>query len=49
VSVSVGYKHAGCLNENGDLYMWGDNSDKVMGLGKKSPKFLQKPTIVPYF
>lgn len=43
--IKCGYNHIGCITMNGDLYMWGDNSNYKLGVGSKK-EYKEKPTLV---
>ncbi|XP_050382759.1 ultraviolet-B receptor UVR8 [Argentina anserina] len=46
VQISAGYYHSCAVTENGELYMWGKNSDGQLGLGKRGAKAVAVPTKV---
>lgn len=46
VKISAGYHHCSAITVDGDLYMWGKNSDGQLGLGKKAAKLVTLPSKV---
>lgn len=46
--ISAGYNHSCAITEDGELYVWGRNSSGQLGLGKKAPKVVPKPTKVEH-
>ncbi|GLT29982.1 hypothetical protein SLA2020_048090 [Shorea laevis] len=48
VLVSAGYHHSCAISVDGELYMWGKNSNGQLGLGKKTAKIVPFPTKVEY-
>ncbi len=48
-NIVAGNKHAMALLDNGDLYVWGDNSSGQLGINNPSVEitYVTKPTIVP--
>ena len=51
VSVACGWSHCGCISEHGELYMWGSNKQRQLGLPAHLPdaaaSFCSTPTLVP--
>ena len=43
-SVSLGQRCSGCIDNNGRLYMWGNNECGQLGIGKSRSKALNTPT-----
>ncbi|CAI9108702.1 OLC1v1008373C1 [Oldenlandia corymbosa var. corymbosa] len=43
VRISAGYHHSLAITVDGELYMWGKNSNGQLGLGKKSPRVVPIP------
>ncbi|KAL9462616.1 hypothetical protein AB3S75_000587 [Citrus x aurantiifolia] len=46
VQISTGYHHSSAITVDGELYMWGKNSNGQLGLGKKAEKVIPIPTKV---
>ncbi|KAJ8441205.1 hypothetical protein Cgig2_024934 [Carnegiea gigantea] len=46
--ISAGYSHSCAITVDGELYMWGKNSNGQLGLGKSAPKVVAKPFKVAY-
>ncbi|KAH9716740.1 putative UVB-resistance protein UVR8 [Citrus sinensis] len=46
VQISTGYHHSSAITVDGELYMWGKNSNGQLGLGKKAAKVIPIPTKV---
>ncbi|XP_031401125.1 ultraviolet-B receptor UVR8 isoform X2 [Punica granatum] len=46
VQISAGYHHSCAITVDGELYMWGKNSNGQLGLGKKAANALFVPTKV---
>ncbi|KAL5554986.1 hypothetical protein UlMin_037222 [Ulmus minor] len=46
VQVSAGYYHSCAITADGELYMWGKNSNGQLGLGKGAPRAVPVPTKV---
>ncbi|XP_027073361.2 ultraviolet-B receptor UVR8 isoform X1 [Coffea arabica] len=46
VKISAGYHHSSAITVDGELYMWGKNSDGQLGLGKKAAKLVTLPSKV---
>uniref|UniRef100_A0A2P2K1N2 RCC1-like domain-containing protein n=1 Tax=Rhizophora mucronata TaxID=61149 RepID=A0A2P2K1N2_RHIMU len=46
VQISAGYYHSCAITVDGELYMWGKNSNGQLGLGKKAEKVVPAPTKV---
>ncbi|CAN0858249.1 Ultraviolet-B receptor UVR8 [Linum grandiflorum] len=46
VQISAGYHHSGAVTVDGELYVWGRNSNGQLGLGKKAGKSVCLPTKV---
>nr|XP_011469743.1 PREDICTED: ultraviolet-B receptor UVR8 isoform X1 [Fragaria vesca subsp. vesca] len=46
VQISTGYYHSCAVTEDGELYMWGKNSNGQLGLGKRGAKAVSIPTKV---
>ncbi|CAI0403914.1 unnamed protein product [Linum tenue] len=46
VQISAGYHHSGAITVDGELYVWGRNSNGQLGLGKKAGKSVCIPTKV---
>ncbi|XAR73139.1 hypothetical protein NMG60_11007005 [Bertholletia excelsa] len=46
IKVSAGYSHSSAITVDGELYMWGNNSDGQVGLGKKAAKLVSLPSKV---
>ncbi|XP_057540979.1 ultraviolet-B receptor UVR8 isoform X2 [Amaranthus tricolor] len=44
--IFAGYCHSCAITVDGELYMWGKNSNGQLGLGKSAPKAVSTPTIV---
>ncbi|KAK9291600.1 hypothetical protein L1049_019549 [Liquidambar formosana] len=44
--VSAGYHHSCAITVNGELYMWGKNSNGQLGLGKRAAKVVSVPSKV---
>ncbi|XP_021853090.1 ultraviolet-B receptor UVR8 isoform X1 [Spinacia oleracea] len=42
--VSAGYCHSCAITVDGELYMWGKNSNGQLGLGKSAPKAVSTPS-----
>ena len=51
VRVACGWSHCGCITDEGELYMWGNNKQHQLGLPAHSPtaalSFCPNPTLVP--
>ncbi|GMP26499.1 hypothetical protein CsSME_00002911 [Camellia sinensis var. sinensis] len=43
IKVSAGYHHSSAITGDGELYMWGKNSNGQLGLGKKAAKVVTAP------
>ncbi|GMH13096.1 hypothetical protein Nepgr_014937 [Nepenthes gracilis] len=41
--ISAGYSHSCAITVDGELYMWGKNSNGQLGLGKSAPKVVPQP------
>lgn len=48
VQISAGYHHSCAITVDGELYMWGKNSNGQLGIGKKAAKVVPIPTKVEY-
>ncbi|KAL8159156.1 hypothetical protein V2J09_000693 [Rumex salicifolius] len=46
--IAAGYNHSCAITEDGELYVWGRNSSGQLGLGKKAPKVVPRPTKVDH-
>ncbi|PQQ00751.1 ultraviolet-B receptor UVR8 isoform X1 [Prunus yedoensis var. nudiflora] len=46
VQISAGYHHSCAITAEGELYMWGKNSNGQLGLGKRAAKLVSLPTKV---
>lgn len=46
VRISAGYYHSCAITEDGELYMWGKNSNGQLGLGKRAAGLVSVPTKV---
>lgn len=46
VHISAGYYHSGAVTADGELFLWGKNSNGQLGLGKRAPKAVSVPTKV---
>ncbi|KAB1222296.1 Ultraviolet-B receptor UVR8 [Morella rubra] len=46
VQISAGYHHSCAITVDGELYMWGKNSNGQLGLGKRASKVVPLPTKV---
>ncbi|XP_059431589.1 ultraviolet-B receptor UVR8-like [Corylus avellana] len=46
VQICAGYHHSCAITVDGELYMWGKNSNGQLGLGKRAPKVVPLPTKV---
>ncbi|XP_052197694.1 ultraviolet-B receptor UVR8 isoform X2 [Diospyros lotus] len=46
IGISAGYHHSAAITVDGELYMWGKNSNGQLGLGKKAAKLITIPTKV---
>ncbi|BBH02540.1 Regulator of chromosome condensation family protein, partial [Prunus dulcis] len=46
VQISAGYHHSCAITAEGELYMWGKNSNGQLGLGKRAAKVVSLPTKV---
>ncbi|CAN6711803.1 unnamed protein product [Malus baccata var. baccata] len=46
VRISAGYYHSCAITEDGELYMWGKNSNGQLGLGKRAAGLISVPTKV---
>lgn len=46
VQISAGYHHSAAITVDGDLYMWGNNSNGQLGLGKKAESVVNAPSKV---
>ncbi|KAI3973982.1 hypothetical protein MKX01_030558 [Papaver californicum] len=46
IQISAGYYHSAAVTVNGELYMWGKNSNGQLGLGKSADKRVYSPTII---
>ncbi|KAJ6996493.1 ultraviolet-B receptor UVR8 isoform X3 [Populus alba x Populus x berolinensis] len=46
VQISAGYHHSCAITVDGELYMWGKNSNGQLGLGKKAENVVPVPTKV---
>lgn len=46
VQISAGYYHSCAVTEDGEVYMWGKNSNGQLGLGKRGAKAVPVPTKV---
>ncbi|XP_015163530.1 ultraviolet-B receptor UVR8 isoform X4 [Solanum tuberosum] len=46
VKVSAGYHHSSAISVDGELYMWGKNTNGQLGLGKKAATVLSIPNKV---
>ncbi|XP_021636265.2 ultraviolet-B receptor UVR8 isoform X4 [Hevea brasiliensis] len=46
VQISAGYHHSCAITADGELYMWGRNSNGQLGLGKKGQSVVPLPTKV---
>lgn len=44
VQISAGYHHSCAITVDGELYMWGKNSNGQLGLGKRAAKVVPLPT-----
>ncbi|KAJ8765337.1 hypothetical protein K2173_012034 [Erythroxylum novogranatense] len=44
--ISAGYHHSCAITVDGEMYMWGRNSNGQLGLGKKAEKAINLPTKV---
>ncbi|KAL3528231.1 hypothetical protein ACH5RR_012887 [Cinchona calisaya] len=44
--ISAGYHHSSAITVDGELYMWGKNSNGQLGLGKKAAKLVSLPSKV---
>ncbi|KAJ4715152.1 ultraviolet-B receptor UVR8 [Melia azedarach] len=42
--ISAGYHHSSAITVDGELYMWGKNSNGQLGLGKKAENVIPVPT-----
>ncbi|XP_015572631.1 ultraviolet-B receptor UVR8 isoform X5 [Ricinus communis] len=48
MQISAGYHHSCAITVDGELYMWGRNSNGQLGLGKKAQRIVPLPTKVEY-
>ncbi|CAL5204404.1 unnamed protein product [Lathyrus oleraceus] len=48
VHISAGYNHSSAITVDGELYMWGKNTNGQLGLGKRAPNIVPLPTKVEY-
>ncbi|XP_057420528.1 ultraviolet-B receptor UVR8 [Lotus japonicus] len=48
VHISAGYNHSCAVTVDGELYMWGKNTNGQLGLGKRAPNIVHLPTKVEY-
>ncbi|KAL2347162.1 hypothetical protein Fmac_001162 [Flemingia macrophylla] len=48
VQISAGYNHSCAVTVDGELYMWGKNTNGQLGLGKRAPNIVPLPTKVEY-
>nr|XP_009794156.1 PREDICTED: ultraviolet-B receptor UVR8 isoform X4 [Nicotiana sylvestris] len=48
VKVSAGYHHSSAITVDGELYMWGKNTNGQLGLGKKAATILSTPSKVEF-
>jgi len=46
IKISCGEKHSLLLDDNGNVWSFGSNSDSQLGLGKTSLKFSETPVLV---
>lgn len=46
VQISAGFHHSSAITVDGELYMWGNNSNGQLGLGKKAASVVYAPTKV---
>ncbi|KAK1587622.1 hypothetical protein Q3G72_014941 [Acer saccharum] len=46
LQISAGYHHSSAITVDGELYMWGKNSNGQLGLGKKAANVIPVPTKV---
>ncbi|PON61811.1 Regulator of chromosome condensation [Trema orientale] len=46
VQISAGYYHSGAITADGELYMWGKNTNGQLGLGKRAAKAVPLPSKV---
>ncbi|XP_057972295.1 ultraviolet-B receptor UVR8 isoform X2 [Malania oleifera] len=46
IQISAGYYHSSAVTVDGELYMWGKNSNGQLGLGKKAAKVVPVPSKV---
>ncbi|XP_010674387.2 ultraviolet-B receptor UVR8 isoform X2 [Beta vulgaris subsp. vulgaris] len=46
--ISAGYCHSCAITVDGELYMWGKNSNGQLGLGKSAPKAVSRPRKVEF-
>ncbi|XP_048335365.2 ultraviolet-B receptor UVR8 isoform X2 [Ziziphus jujuba] len=46
VQISAGYYHSCAITADGELYMWGKNANGQLGLGKRAPKVVPRPSKV---
>ncbi|CAA6664323.1 unnamed protein product [Spirodela intermedia] len=44
ILISAGYHHSAAVTENGELYVWGNNSSGQLGLGKRAESIVSVPT-----
>ena len=47
--VDCGMKYVFVVSEDGNLYCWGDNAFKQLGLGDENIKYVKQPRQVEYF
>ncbi|KAA8547058.1 hypothetical protein F0562_003487 [Nyssa sinensis] len=46
IKISAGYHHSSAITVDGELYMWGKNSNGQLGLGKRAAKVVSAPSKV---
>uniref|UniRef100_A0A5B7AE55 Putative E3 ubiquitin-protein ligase HERC4 isoform X1 n=1 Tax=Davidia involucrata TaxID=16924 RepID=A0A5B7AE55_DAVIN len=46
IKISAGYHHSCAITVDGELYMWGKNSNGQLGLGKRASKVVSAPSKV---
>uniref|UniRef100_A0A1D1Y3B4 X-linked retinitis pigmentosa GTPase regulator n=1 Tax=Anthurium amnicola TaxID=1678845 RepID=A0A1D1Y3B4_9ARAE len=46
LQIAAGYHHSAAITEDGELFVWGNNSNGQLGLGRKAESFVSAPTRV---